>query len=139
MKRIREITWEHVPTLNTNIPSLEEEEDVNSEEEAFSLKFLEMEKRIEEAPKAVLTPAGMVSLPDDIDPFDFWVGHTNFILSKTIADIISNSEGVEYFIPISPYRFKIAVGRWWVENKHRKAVFYRIQKKILGFFSALEL
>ena len=137
----KQIIWQHVSSLNSTFPAIDEEtlEDVDGLTQE-DLNILKNErKKIEEMPKAILTPAGVVSLPDDADPFDFWIGNTNFYLSKTLVDIISNSEGVEYFLPISPYRFKIAVGTWWVLNGRRKFVFNKINKKVSSFFKILEI
>lgn len=139
--RTRDIIWQHVPSLNIKYPDISHETLDNLDDaDQVELNIIENErKKIEEMPKAILTPAGIVSLPEDADPFDFWVGSTNFYITKTLADIISNSEGVEYFTVLSPYRFKIAIGSWWVMNHKRKLVFYKIQKKIMSFFKVLEI
>ena len=43
--------------------------------------------------------------------FNFWVGHTNFDISKKIANIIEKTDGVETLDIFTRYRFRIAVGK----------------------------
>ena len=43
--------------------------------------------------------------------FNFWVGHTNFNISKPIAEVIENAEGVETLDIFTRYRFRISVGK----------------------------
>jgi hypothetical protein len=66
-------------------------------------------------PKRVLfTPFGVLPLSDYNDIaklFNFWIGHTNFYLSQKILSAIATSDGVEALTPISPYRFRLAIGK----------------------------
>jgi hypothetical protein len=43
--------------------------------------------------------------------FNFWVGHTNFNLSKKVVDIIEDADGVEVLDVFTRYRFRIAIGK----------------------------
>ena len=43
--------------------------------------------------------------------FNFWIGHTNFNLSKKIANIIEKTDGVETLDVFTRYRFRIGIGK----------------------------
>lgn len=43
--------------------------------------------------------------------FNFWIGHTNFDLTKGIVDIIQSVEGVETLDIFTRYRFRVAFGK----------------------------
>lgn len=58
--------------------------------------------------------------------FNFWVGHTNFNLSKNIIDTIENCDGIEILDVFTRYRFRIAIGKCF--NDHR--VMNQIKEKI---------
>lgn len=64
--------------------------------------------------KAVATPMGIIPINDNTTSgkiFNFWVGHTNFNISKPIADVIESTEGVETLDIFTRYRFRISVGK----------------------------
>jgi len=63
------------------------------------------------------TPMGLVPMPiPDIASFNFWVGHSNFYITKQIFDLLDKTSGVETLDYFSPYRFRIAIGRAFNEN-----------------------
>ena len=43
--------------------------------------------------------------------FNFWIGHTNFRLTRTVVEIIEEVDGVESFDIYTPYRFRISIGK----------------------------
>lgn len=43
--------------------------------------------------------------------FNFWVGHTNFNLSKEIIDLIESCCGVEILDVFTRYRFRLGIGK----------------------------
>jgi hypothetical protein len=64
--------------------------------------------------KAIITPMGVIPYTENTASskiFNFWVGHTNFNLSKKVVDLIENSEGVETLDIFTRYRFRIAIGK----------------------------
>jgi len=64
--------------------------------------------------KAVATPMGIIPINESTTSgkvFNFWVGHTNFNISKPIAEVIENAEGVETLDIFTRYRFRISVGK----------------------------
>lgn len=64
--------------------------------------------------KVLLTPMGMIPYNDNTASckiFNFWLGHTNFSITKTIADILENVDGVETLDIFTRYRFRIGIGK----------------------------
>ena len=69
--------------------------------------------------KGVMTPYGMLPLTDDTlasRKFKFWVGHSNFRLTEDYYNIIGPTEGVETLDILTPYRFRIGVGKMFVDR-----------------------
>lgn len=70
--------------------------------------------------KAILTPMGLIPYTENTASskiFNFWVGHTNFNLSKKVIDVIENSDGVETLDIFTRYRFRIAIGKVFEDAK----------------------
>jgi len=42
--------------------------------------------------------------------FNFWVGHTNFNITKPIVKILDSTDGVETLELVSRYRFRVGIG-----------------------------
>ncbi len=79
------------------------------------------------------TPLGPVPLNDSNDPekvFNFWVGHTNFNISKPIKKIIKKIEGVEILNIQTRYRLRIGVGKLF----QAETVIVDINRKISEYF-----
>jgi hypothetical protein len=64
--------------------------------------------------KAIITPMGIIPY-DEYNAaskiFNFWIGHTNFNISKSVSSIIENAEGVETLDIFTRYRFRIGIAR----------------------------
>lgn len=63
---------------------------------------------------AIATNMGIIPYNEYTDCskiFNFWVGHTNFDLTKKIVDIIEATEGVETLDIFTRYRFRVAFGK----------------------------
>jgi hypothetical protein len=43
--------------------------------------------------------------------FNLWIGHTNFSISASIANIIESTDGVETLDVFTRYRFRIGIGK----------------------------
>lgn len=64
--------------------------------------------------RAIATPMGIIPMNDNTISskiFNFWVGHTNFDLTKSVVDMIEQTDGVETLDIFTRYRFRIAVGK----------------------------
>ena len=69
--------------------------------------------------KSILTPFGILPLTERSlasRHFKFWVGHSNFQLTKNMCLLIQQTEGVEAFDVLTPYRFRIAIGKLFVDR-----------------------
>lgn len=59
------------------------------------------------------SPMGRFIEDDELNPyrhFEFWLGHTNFDISKEVSDTIMTVPGVEVFYVMTRYRFILGVG-----------------------------
>lgn len=74
--------------------------------------------------KVMMTPLGIMplNLLSTSEIFNFWVGHTNFNLTKNIADTIEHSEGVETLDIITRYRFRIGIGKVFIDRDVMKQI-----------------
>lgn len=110
MKNKPVIIWEKWtnPLFNNN-PSITEDED----EEPY-LNFDDSDETIKSPMNIVITPLGIVPIEEmkDCDKvFNFWTGHTNFDISKTIAKLIEETDGVETLDIFTRYRFRVGFGK----------------------------
>lgn len=64
--------------------------------------------------KVIATPMGIIPVNDNTASgkiFNFWVGHTNFDITKKVAETIEQTDGVESLDIYTRYRFRISVGK----------------------------
>jgi hypothetical protein len=64
--------------------------------------------------KVIATPMGIIPIDENTASgkiFNFWVGHTNFNITKLISSIIERAPGVECLDIFTRYRFRIAIGK----------------------------
>lgn len=64
--------------------------------------------------KVIATPMGIIPMNDNTASgkiFNFWIGHTNFDITKKIAQIIESIAGVETLDVFTRYRFRVAIGK----------------------------
>jgi hypothetical protein len=69
--------------------------------------------------KVMATPMGIIPINEHTASgkiFNFWVGHTNFNITKNIAQIIEETDGVETLDIFTRYRFRISVGKAFVDS-----------------------
>lgn len=74
---------------------------------------------------AVITPFGVVPLHEDNLPsklFNFWMGHVNFPLTHELVDRLQAVEGVETLDVLTPYRFRVAIGKAFATDVVKKAM-----------------
>lgn len=68
----------------------------------------------------IATPMGIIPINENTASnkiFNFWLGHTNFDITKKIATIIEDTNGVETLDIFTRYRFRIAVGKVFNDSK----------------------
>ena len=76
-------------------------------------------------PTVIPTPFGPVSQDDSTNPMldtEFFIGHTNFNLSKEILVDISKVEGVEFLKVMSRYRFIVGIGAMFDPDEVRVGI-----------------
>jgi hypothetical protein len=66
--------------------------------------------------------------------FNFWVGHTNFNVTKHIFRILENTDGVETLDVFTRYRFRIGIGKAFSDS----VVMKDIQQSIYSYLEEYE-
>lgn len=64
--------------------------------------------------RVMATPMGIIPVNENTSSskiFNFWVGHTNFNITRTVAKIIEDTDGVETLDIFTRYRFRIGIGK----------------------------
>lgn len=103
---IEETRW------NSYDESEEADEDMSTNEELLKYKS----KRI----RVISSPMGLIPYNEytaSSKIFNFWVGHTNFNLSKSIVSLIESCEGVEILDIFTRYRFRLGVGKCFIDSE----------------------
>jgi hypothetical protein len=93
------------------------DEESFSEEEAFTESVSHIQ--------SIITPFGIMPITEQNRAstyFKLWVGHSNFKLTEDFYKIIGREGGVEALDILTPYRFRIAVGKMFVDRNVMKAV-----------------
>jgi hypothetical protein len=101
-----------------------EEEDVKTEDILKNAKEVRC--------KIILTPFGAIPYNENTASskiFNFWTGHTNFSITKPIAEIMEHTEGIESFDVFTRYRFRISVGKAFQDS----VVMRSINKQIYSY------
>ena len=113
------------------IDAFEEEEDsdidideeMNNVEELFTNEesLLEQEQLLKHTShiRSIVTPFGILPLTEETkasNRFKLWVGHSNFKLTEDFYKVIGQQPGVEALDILTPYRFRIAVGKMFVDR-----------------------
>ena len=91
-------------------PSFYDEENEETESE-HGQEPIEFYKR---PTKVIMTPMGIIPYTDNTASnkiFNFWVGHTNFDITSSVATIIEQISGVETLDIFTRYRFRIGVAK----------------------------
>ena len=121
MKKAPIIVWEKwVDPLGLEQENQYEEnffdDEENDESELLGGSSSEFDDR-QKPPKSVRvisTPMGFIPMDQTMPAgkiFNFWMGHSNFNITKPIAYIIEKTNGVETLDIYTRYRFRIGVGK----------------------------
>lgn len=97
----------------------DDEEEISSKEEEHLEKLLN-NKKIIPGIKVIATPMGIVPINEDTSSgkiFNFWVGHTNFDITRKIAETLEKIRGVETLDIFTRYRFRISIGKGFSDSK----------------------
>lgn len=83
--------------------------------------------------KAIATPMGIIPYNELTSPaklFNFWVGHTNFNITKNVGTIIERTPGVEILDIFTRYRFRIGIGKCFSDSETMKRINDRLYESI---------
>ncbi len=75
--------------------------------------------------KVIATPMGIIPLNENTASgkiFNFWIGHTNFDITKQVADTIEKIDGVETLDIFTRYRFRIGVGKAFYDSEVKQTI-----------------
>jgi hypothetical protein len=92
-----------------------------AEEELTNEELLENEHIFHEVShvRSIVTPFGILPLTEQTmasKHFKFWVGHANFKLTEDFYKVIGQHPGIETLDILTPYRFRIAVGKMFTDR-----------------------
>ena len=91
------------------------EQALTNEELVDHAQFIESVSHI----RSIMTPFGVLPLTEQTmasKSFKIWVGHSNFKLTETFYKIIGEHPGIETLDILTPYRFRIAVGKMFIDR-----------------------
>jgi hypothetical protein len=87
--------------------------------------------------KVIATPMGVIPVNENtssVKIFNFWLGHTNFNLTKGVCTVIENIDGVETLDIFTRYRFRIGVGKAFKDSE----VMQDIQESVYSYIEENE-
>lgn len=70
--------------------------------------------------KMIITPFGAIPYNEYTASgkiFNFWNGHTNFPITKTVFNAIELTDGVETLDLFTKYRFRVGIGKAFVDSE----------------------
>ena len=115
--------------LNENFdPDLGEYTDDEDNKDIVSLDN-ETAKKI----RVIATPMGIIPITENTASnkiFNFWLGHTNFDITKNIALLIEELAGVETLDIFTRYRFRIAIGKAFDDSLVMRNINKTVYKEI---------
>ena len=69
--------------------------------------------------KVIAPPMGIIPMNENTASgkiFNFWIGHTNFSLTKNLVSAIEHTDGVETLDIFTRYRFRVAIGKAFIDS-----------------------
>lgn len=79
--------------------------------------------------RVIATPMGLIPYNEYTASgkiFNFWIGHTNFSITKSIAKILETTNGIETLDIFTRYRFRIGIGKAFEDRTVMKSIGDRI-------------
>ena len=81
--------------------------------------------------RVMATPMGIIPMTENTASskiFNFWVGHTNFDITRKVSDTIEKTEGVETFDVFTRYRFRVGVGKAFSDSEVMREINSKVYK-----------
>lgn len=82
--------------------------------------------------RVIATPMGIIPLTENTCSskiFNFWLGHTNFNITRKVADIIEETDGVETLDIFTRYRFRISVGKAFKDSEVMRDINHKLYQE----------
>ena len=132
-----EVYWEkwvdayqnEIDEIDQALEQLEDLQDLEYDIDPETMEKLEAMSNMPSI-KTIMTPFGMMPLTEQSlasNHFKFWVGHTNFKLLNAHRKTIGSVAGIETMDILTPYRFRIAVAKLFVDRE----VMSKVRKSLL--------
>lgn len=122
------IQWESFNyEFNQYTNEWEETESQEEVEESHGLEGMSIEDFLgdEEYKAAIQTPWGVFNVTDPFAPyrrFEMWIGNTDFNVSQSFINKVSNIRGIELVKPLSRYTFIIGIGKLFKFDEVRLSI-----------------
>jgi hypothetical protein len=101
--------------LDNNIENfIDDNSEYNPYDENDSQELLDKNKILAKQIRVIATPMGVIPVNDNTASgkiFNFWIGHTNFSITKGVFNVIEQNDGVETLDIFTRYRFRIGIGK----------------------------
>lgn len=97
------------------------------------------EKSIKHGIRVIATPMGIIPVNDNTlsgKIFNFWMGHTNFDITKKVAETIEKTEGVESLDIYTRYRFRISVGKAFEDSIVMRNINKNVYKELSDVYQS---
>lgn len=108
-----------------------EDDDTDDQKEKVN-EFI-ADKKIRYGVKVIATPMGIIPVNDNTSSgkiFNFWMGHTNFDITKKVAETIEITEGVESLDIYTRYRFRISIGKAFEDSIVMRTINKNVYKEL---------
>jgi len=108
-----------------------EDDDADDQKEKVN-EFI-ADKKIRYGVKVIATPMGIIPVNDNTSSgkiFNFWMGHTNFDITKKVAETIEITEGVESLDIYTRYRFRISIGKAFEDSIVMRTINKNVYKEL---------
>lgn len=116
-----QIIWEKwVDPFGENMDEAQWNNYDNEESESDGYPEMEQIKGSGKPVRVIASPLGLIPYNEYTSSakiFNFWVGHTNFNLSSEIVNAFEKCEGIEILDIFTRYRFRIAIGKCFIDNE----------------------
>lgn len=107
--------------------------DADTEQEDDEKTYEDMMQKKDRAVRVIATPMGIIPMNDNTASgkiFNFWMGHTNFDISKKVSQIIEKTEGVETLDIFTRYRFRISIGKAFEDSETMRTINKKIYSEL---------
>jgi hypothetical protein len=113
----------------------EDDELAQEENDENKIKQFLADKKVKYGIRVIHTPMGIIPISDSTSSgkiFNFWMGHTNFDITKKVSDTIEKTDGVESLDVYTRYRFRISVGKAFDDSLVMRNINKNVYKELIN-------